>query len=114
MNGTPRSDVISIRRSAIIAAWASLSITHGPAITNSGAPSPKPTLPMENLEEEFNKSPASLLIVRQRIRVQRDFQRGIRSSVSNCPFDCKISPCSEPFLRMQHLHTPSFSPAEYT
>ena len=37
------------RRSAIIMAWASLSITHGPAIRNNGAVCPNRIFPIEKL-----------------------------------------------------------------
>ena len=48
MYGTPSSDAAAANFSAIIVACASLSITHGPAMRNSGASAPKRILPIEN------------------------------------------------------------------
>ena len=45
MSGTPQRDAIFTSDSAIIDACASLSMTHGPAISARGAPPPRATAP---------------------------------------------------------------------
>jgi hypothetical protein len=49
MYGTPSSLATAPNFSAIINACASLSITQGPAIRNSGAPTPNLIFPIENV-----------------------------------------------------------------
>src|SRR5579864_1960136 len=58
MNGTRSFSQTSARRSAMVAAWASFSITHGPATTKSGAPAPSSMLPIEKRCEAVLKCPS--------------------------------------------------------